>query len=297
MDKPPFWKIWFIASRPKTLAAAAAPVVIGTAMAYGAGGFHLFSALAALFGAVMIQIGTNFANDYFDHHKGADTPERLGPRRALHEGWVTPQAMKMATIVAFALAVLAGCYLVWRGGIPIVIIGLTSILFGILYTAGPFPLAYLGIADIFVLIYFGPVAVGGTYYVQTLTIDWTVLIAGLAPGLFSVGILTVNNLRDIETDSKIGKKTLAVRFGETFARYLYLNCIVIACFIPIFLTQTIQSHFYAGGTPVIILFARPSIKLLFTEPPGIILNSVLAKTGLFLGIYSLLFSIGWIWPQ
>ena len=199
-------QIWIMAARPKTLWAAVAPVAMGIAMAADAGGMHIPAALAALFGAVMIQIGTNLANDYFDYRKGTDQPGRLGPTRVTQAGLVTPHAMRIAITVTFSLAVVAGAYLVWRGGWPIVAVGLLSILFGFLYTAGPYPLGYNGLGDIFVLIFFGPVAVGGTYYVQTLDINTAVLIAGLAPGLFSVAILTVNNLRDIGTDAEAGKK-------------------------------------------------------------------------------------------
>ncbi len=296
-DISPF-KIWFLAARPKTLGAAIAPVIIGIALAYDAGHFHVWAALAAMFGAIMIQIGTNFANDYSDFKKGTDTPDRLGPMRMTTAGLVTPTQMKAAIAIAFGLAFLVGIYLVGRAGWPIVIIGLTSILFGILYTAGPYPLGYIGLADIFVFVYFGPVAVAGTYYVQALTVDWAVMTAGIAPGLFSVAILTANNLRDIEEDRRAGKKSLAVRFGADFARYLYMNCIVIACFLPIFLTQSIQSHYYAGATPLIILLANSTLRSVFDNEPGPFLNAVLAKTSIFLLLYSLMFSIGWvIWAQ
>ena len=210
--------VWIMASRPKTLWAAIAPVIIGTAMAYGEQQGHLLSAILATLAAVFIQIGTNFANDYFDYFKGADEEDRLGPTRVTQAGLVKPETMKRATILVFSLAVLAGSYLMWRGGWPIITIGVLSILFGILYTAGPYPLGYNGLGDIFVLIFFGVVAVGGTYYVQTLEIDYLVILAGLSPGLFSMAILTVNNLRDVKSDFKAGKLTLAVRFGENFAR-------------------------------------------------------------------------------
>ncbi len=154
-------KLWLLAARPKTLPAAIAPVLIGTAMAYGDGAAVVLPALAALFGAIMIQIGTNLANDYYDFIKGADTAERIGPMRLTQAGLISPGAMKRAAFVVFGLAVLAGCYLVWRGGWPIVAIGLSSVLFGVLYTGGPFPLGYHGLGELFVLIFFGPVAVGG----------------------------------------------------------------------------------------------------------------------------------------
>jgi len=226
---PSRFQVWILASRPKTLAAAIAPVIIGCAMAYADNAFHWLAALAALFGSVMIQIGTNFANDYFDFKKGTDTHERIGPVRVTQAGLVKPVTMKRAIAIAFGLAFLAGIYLVWRGGLPVIGIGLLSILFGILYTAGPLPLGYNGLGDIFVFLFFGLVAVGGTYYVQALTITPEAIIAGAAPGFWSVGILTVNNLRDIDNDRKGGKKTLAARFGRTFARSEYVMCVLGAC--------------------------------------------------------------------
>jgi len=286
-------KVWVMASRPKTLWAAVAPVIIGTAMAYESGGFHLWSAVAALMGALLIQIGTNFANDYFDYKKGVDQPDRLGPTRVTQSGMVSHSAMKRATIIIFISALLVGVYLVIRGGWPIVIIGLLSILFGILYTGGPYPIGYIGLGDIFVLIFFGPVAVGGTFYVQTLTINWPVLISGIAPGLFSVAILTINNLRDVHNDRQTGKKTLAVRWGITFSKVEYLGSIVIASLIPLVLAFIYHRHYYSILTVVIILLAIPSFKIVFTKG-GVILNKVLESTGKLLLLYSLIFSVGWL---
>lgn len=285
--------IWVLAARPKTLAAAAAPVLIGIAMAHAAGGFHLWSALAALTGALLIQIGTNFANDYYDHKKGTDTEDRLGPLRVTQAGLVAPATMKRATYAVFGLAILVGVHLVWRGGWPIVVIGLLSVLFGVLYTGGPCPLGYNGLADIFVLIFFGPVAVGGTYYVQTLTIHTPVLLAGLAPGLFSVAILTVNNLRDIDNDRAGGKKTLTVRFGKTFARFEYLTTIVVACLLPVVLHVLYDTSPYPVISAATLLLAIPCVRQVFTVA-GKPLNDTLAATGRLLLIFSVLFSIGWI---
>jgi len=281
-----------MAARPKTLWAAAAPVVIGTAMALKSRGMYLPAALAALFAAIMIQIGTNYANDYFDYKKGADQPDRLGPTRVTQAGMVTQTAMKMATVVVFALATLAGLYLVWRGGMPILIIGLLSITFGVFYTAGRYALGYTGLADLFVLIFFGPVAVGGTYYVQTMHINWQVMISGLAPGLFSVAILTVNNLRDIENDRSAGKKTLAVRFGAAFARYEYLIAVLVASLIPTFLYLHYGVGVYAVAALLVLPAALPVLKTVFIAH-GPVLNDVLASTGRLLLLYSLIFSVGW----
>ncbi|MBW1740871.1 MAG: 1,4-dihydroxy-2-naphthoate polyprenyltransferase [Deltaproteobacteria bacterium] len=286
--------IWILAARPKTLWAAVSPVMIGTAMAYESGAAAWLPALAALFGSVMIQIGTNFANDYFDYKKGADAHNRLGPMRVTQAGLVRPGTMKLATAIAFSLACVAGIYLVWRAGWPIVVIGVLSVLSGILYTAGPYPLGYHGLGDIFVLIFFGPVAVGGTYYVQSLNIEAVVLLAGLAPGLFSVAILTVNNLRDIDGDQAIGKKTLAVRFGRTFARIEYLLSILVASSIPILLYIQTRQHPFSLLTMVVPFAAFPAIQKVFTSHDGPTFNSVLAATGKLLLLYSFIFSLGWL---
>jgi 1,4-dihydroxy-2-naphthoate octaprenyltransferase len=287
-------KIWVLASRPKTLWAAISPVLIGTAMAYGAGKVHWLSAFLAALGAVFIQVGTNLSNDYFDYVHGVDKGERLGPMRVTQAGLVKPHTMKRAFIIVYALAALVSLYLIWRAGWPVLVIGVLSIASGILYTAGPFPLAYYGLGDIFVLIFFGLVAVGGTYYVQALEINTHVILAGLAPGLLSTAILSVNNLRDVYTDRNAGKRTLPVRFGETFGRTEYLLCILIPCLIPVILVIMTKRHYFCLVSSLVFLFALPSIKIIFYERPGTIYNRVLARTGMLLLTYSLLFSIGWI---
>jgi len=286
--------IWIMASRPRTLWAAIAPVLIGTVMAYAALGFHLWSALAALFGAVMIQIGTNFANDYFDFVKGSDRTDRVGPTRATQAGLVTPSTMKRATMLAFGLAFVAGIYLVFRGGWPIAVIGLLSIALGVLYTAGPAPIGYIGLGDLFVLIFFGPVAVGGTYYVQTLDINWQVVVAGLSPGLFSVAILTVNNLRDINTDRLSGKRTLPVRFGHSFARFEYVAAIVLASVLPLALMTRPEESYWPVLTLLVLPVARPTLKQVMATNDPKVLNEALSTTGRLLLVYSLLFSLGWL---
>jgi 1,4-dihydroxy-2-naphthoate polyprenyltransferase len=285
--------VWILAARPKTLPAGLAPVLIGTAMAFADGLLYWPAAIAAALGSLLIQIGTNYANDYFDFRKGADAHRRLGPLRVTQAGLVTPHAMKIATIIVFSLALLVGVYLVSRGGLPIVVIGLLSILFGVLYTGGPWPLGYNGLGDIFVLIFFGPVAVGGTYYVQTLSITAPVLVAGLAPGLFSVAILTVNNLRDIDSDRATGKRTLAVRCGRRFAVAEYTLCILIACLVPLILVLVWRIHPWVVISSATLLFAVPAIKTVATTS-GEPLNHTLAVTGRLLLIFSVLFAIGWI---
>ncbi|UCC43953.1 MAG: 1,4-dihydroxy-2-naphthoate polyprenyltransferase [Candidatus Zixiibacteriota bacterium] len=287
-------KIWIMASRPKTLWAAVSPVLIGSVMAVRADGFHLAAAFAALIGAMMIQIGTNFANDYFDYRKGTDRSDRLGPTRVTQAGLVAPETMKRAVAVAFTLAAVAGLYLIWRGGWPILIIGVLSILFGILYTAGPYPLGYHGLGELFVLVFFGPVAVGGTYYVQVGQIGLPILVAGLSPGLFSVAILTVNNLRDIETDRSSGKRTLAVVFGRTFARLEYVAVIVTACAIPALLTWRGYGSVWLLLSLIVIPVAVPAVRTVLSNTDGEALNDVLASTGRLLLLFSILFCAGWM---
>ncbi len=285
--------VWLLAVRPKTLGAALAPILIGTAMAFAEGKGHAGAALVALLGALLIQIGTNFSNDYFDFIKGADTEERLGPMRATEAGLVTPQAMLRNFVFVFGLAVLVGIYLVYRGGWPIVIIGILSIASGILYTGGPMPLGYLGLGDLFVLIFFGPVAVSGTYYVQSLEISAVVILAGFGPGLLATALLAVNNLRDEPTDKKVGKRTLAVRFGPGFARVEYLTTFALASITPFVLAFITGAHWFACLSVLIIIPGRSAIRQIISGVQGIELNETLAVTGKLIIIYSVLFSLGW----
>lgn len=288
------FNIWIHAARPKTLPASVAPVLIGTAMAYADGHFHPAVFAAIVFAVLMIQVGTNYANDYYDCIKGADTEKRQGPVRATQAGLVSAAAMRRAFILAFGLAMAAGLYLVWKGGVPIIVIGLCSVACGILYTAGPFPLGYLGLGDIFVLVFFGPVAVGGTYYLQTGQINIPVLLAGLSPGLISTALLTVNNIRDYATDKVANKKTLVVRFGPRFGRIEYDVCIAAACLIPVVLSMMTRSHYFCNLALLTLVFAIHPIKTLHSRPDAQTLNEVLAKTGKLVLIYSVLFSIGWV---
>ena len=286
-------KIWLTAIRPKTLWAAFAPVLIGGAMAVDAGAFHLVAVLLALTGAVCIQIGTNFYNDLADFEKGADTEDRKGPTRVTQAGWVSPNGMRTATIIVFGLAVLAGVYLMWRGGLPIIIIGILSIISGVMYTAGKYSLAYLGLGDLFVLIFFGPVAVGGTYYVQALDINSVVLIAGIAPGLLAVAILLVNNIRDQEEDRLAGKKTIVVRFGRTFGLACYAICIVGSASIPLILYIMTSAHVWALLAMGIVVPGLGYLNKIAKTPPGPKLNPLLGSTARLLLVYSLVFAICW----
>ena len=286
--------VWWLAIRPKTLAASLSPVLMGTAMAYGAGFFDSLIFVVTLGCALLIQILTNFINDLYDFKNGVDTTERMGPTRVTQSGLATPKQMMVAIVFVLILITAGAFYLVTIGGKPIALIGILSILSAYLYTAGPLPLSYLGLGEIFVFAFFGPVAVAGTYLLQTLEFDPIVVMAGIAPGLFSVAILTVNNLRDIVTDKKVGKKTLAVRFGPDFAKAVYFYSILGACSIPVILylmTQDYPSALYAS---LIFIFFFPLFRAVMTNQDGPSLNGVLAKTGRWLLIYSVAFSIGWL---
>ncbi len=225
---PSALKSFFLASRPKTWGASLCPVAIGAKMA----GVQLAWDILILTGlfSLFIQIGTNFANDYFDFLKGADTEERIGPKRAVAQGWIAPKTMLNAAILAFALAFCFGLPLMLQAGLWSIGIAGLCILFGMLYTGGPKPLGYAGLGEALVFIFFGPVACMGTYFLQTGTVTLPCFIASLGPGCISSAILMVNNLRDIATDEKAGKRTLAVRFGETFGKLFY-HAMIMGAFL------------------------------------------------------------------
>jgi 1,4-dihydroxy-2-naphthoate octaprenyltransferase len=235
-------KAWVLASRPKTLFAAVAPVLLGSALAFSQSMGNLPAALAALFGAICIQIATNLANDYWDAKKGADTADRLGPVRVTASGLLQPRTVFLGMVFFFLLATAAGVFLTFRAGWPVVAIGLASILFGILYTAGPFSLAYLGLGEVFTFLFFGLVATAGTYFVQALSYSRDAVLLGVMPGCYSVVLIALNNLRDRGTDQRVNKKTLAVRFGEKFARIEILFFLFVPSIIPLFILQ-----FHGGG--------------------------------------------------
>lgn len=287
-------KNWMLACRPKTLPAAVAPVVIATAMAFGDGLWHWPTALICLMTAVSIQIGTNLANDYYDFKKGTDTAERVGPVRVTQAGLIKPETVRNAFAGVFALTMLGFLLLVQRGGWSIGLLGVICILSGIFYTAGPRPLGYLGLGDLFVLIFFGPVAVAGTYFVQTYELNYAVVLAGLGPGLISVAILAVNNYRDIDGDRQAGKKTLAVRFGRTFGQYEYAVSLMLAALLPVGIYMLIHDHIAIMYCSVVALLALPGIRTVFGSSDGDRLNATLGYTGKILLVYSVLFSIGWI---
>jgi 1,4-dihydroxy-2-naphthoate octaprenyltransferase len=221
-----------MAARPKTLPAALAPVVAGTGLAAHDGVLRVLPAAGALVGALLIQIATNLANDYYDFVRGGDTEDRIGPVRVTQAGILTPRQVRTGMIVVLATALFVGIYLVWVGGWPIVVIGLASLVCAVLYTGGPYPLAYHGLGDLFVFVFFGLVAVSGTYYVQGLTWQADALLAGAALGALSTAILVVNNLRDMETDARAGKRTLAVRLGRRGTRVEYVVMMAVATVTP-----------------------------------------------------------------
>jgi 1,4-dihydroxy-2-naphthoate octaprenyltransferase len=288
------FRIWLLAIRPKTLPAGIVPVVIGAVLAYETGIFHTAAFLFALAGSILIQIGANFANDLFDYLKKSDDSERVGPLRVTQAGLVSPAQMKVAIFVVFFLAFLVGIYLVYRGGMPIVIIGLASILFGILYTGGPYPLGYFGLGDILVLIFYGPVAVCGTYYVITLDFNSTVLLAGIPPGMLATAILTVNNLRDIDNDRRTGKRTLAVRFGRSFARFEYVLMLSGAALFPILIYLVDGAHKWSMVSATILIPGAAAARSILTQTSGPVLNRVLAETSRLTALYGLFFSAGWL---
>ena len=283
--------IWIEGARPKTLIASLSPVLIGSVIAFDQGFFHPLIFLFTVLFALAIQVGTNFANDYFDFRKGADTDKRKGPRRLTAAGLVSPKTMKRVTGLIFGFAALSALYLVMQGGWVIALLALLSILFGYLYTGGPFPLSYLGIADIFVLIFFGPIAVAGTVYLQSGELSLVPILAGFAPGLISMAILTSNNLRDMDEDRLAGKKTLPVRFGLTFGRFEYALCLIIASLIPILLVKITGRHQAVLFASTTLVIAWALIKEAFKKET---FEPLLPKTGMWMTLYTAAFLIGWL---
>lgn len=284
-------RAWLLASRPRTLPAALVPVVVGSALALQDGRFRPLPALAALLAALLIQVGTNFANDLFDWEKGADSATRLGPTRVTSAGLLSPAAVRGGMLVAFGLAALVGLYLIAIGGWPILLIGVASILSGIAYTGGPFPLGYNGLGDLFVFLFFGFVAVMGSYYVQALAVTPLSLLVSLPVGALATAILVVNNVRDAETDRLAGKRTLAVLLGRDAARAEYLLLLALAYGTPLLLWRPLGlSPWVLLPLVTLPLAARLARTLLRSE--GAILNSVLAGTARLLALYGGLFALG-----
>jgi 1,4-dihydroxy-2-naphthoate octaprenyltransferase len=222
-----------LAIRPRTLSAAAAPVVLGTGLAIGRGGFRFFPALAALVGALLIQVGTNLANDYYDYRRGGDTEDRVGPVRVTQAGILSPEKVRNGAFLVLGLALLVGLYLVSEGGLPILLIGLASLVCAVAYTGGPYPLAYHGLGDLFAFLFFGLVAVAGTFWVQALSFPPEVLLAGSGMGALATALLVINNLRDLETDKRAGKRTLAVRLGLQGTKAEFVFLVLWALSVPV----------------------------------------------------------------
>ncbi|MHB9155952.1 MAG: 1,4-dihydroxy-2-naphthoate polyprenyltransferase [Endomicrobiales bacterium] len=286
------FKIWLMASRPQTLPAAVVPVCMAYALAVKEGAENLAFFLVALACALGIQILANFVNDYADFLKGTDSVNRIGPARVMQSGLVTRKEMHAAIALCLFVCIALGSLLVARGGAVILAIGILSIVSGILYTAGPVSLGYKGLGDIFVLIFFGPVAVFGTYYVQSLDFYFPGILIGIAPGLISTAILAVNNIRDHEGDARSAKKTLVVRFGRDFGIYEYYLSLVIACLIPVLIYAVYHKYVYTQLTAVLIALTLYPLKEIILKRDGPSLNKILAYTGTFLMIYGAVFIAG-----
>jgi len=280
---------WLLAARPKTLAAAVTPVLVGTALAFQ-GPMHWPSFVFALLGSVFIQVGTNYVNDALDFKKGADTHTRLGPLRVTQAGLLDADAVLRGAYVCFVLAALCGIPLILRGGWPIAAIGIASIVAAYAYTGGPYPLAYHGLGEVFVMIFFGLVAVGGSFYLQRLTLDATAWIGGVAVGSLAVVILAINNLRDIENDRASNKRTLAARFGETFAR----SEIVVFAILPFACVLAIAylRHRWMLAIPMLAIILAIALLIRVARSRGAELNRCLALAGALEWIFGILYVVG-----
>jgi len=284
-------RAWVMAARPRTLPAAVAPVLVGTAIAYADGVFRPLPALAALLGALLLQIGVNLANDYFDHLRGVDTPDRVGPTRVAASGLIPLPMLRGGMLVVFGLAVLVGLYLVIEGGWPIVVIGVSAILSALAYSGGPFPLASHGLGDLFVFLYFGLAAVCGTYYAQAHSLHPAVVLGAVPAGTLITAILVVNNYRDIETDRRAGKHTLAVMLGEVGTRAEFIILLFMAYCIPFVMWLAAGyspwSLLTLGSLPLAFALTRT----MFTQK-GPALNRALASSAQLALVHSMLFALG-----
>ncbi|MCY3975272.1 MAG: 1,4-dihydroxy-2-naphthoate octaprenyltransferase [Simkaniaceae bacterium] len=276
------------ASRPKTLIASIAPVLIGVLHARSprVDSYLLFCTLLA---TLSLQIGTNFANDYLDGRRGGDTSLRKGPRRLTSAGFISECAMKRATAITFALVILFALPLIAAGGKPIAGLVLLSVLLGYLYSGGPYPLSHSGIADLFVFFFFGPVASATTAYLQTGRVSMSVAVAGCAPGLLSVALLTANNLRDVAEDTKQNKRTFPVRFGTRAGAFEYAFCLVVASLLPAVLSICTGRHPLSAITIVMLPFAKPLIRSAFISQER---DALFPRTGKWMVCHTLLFLIG-----
>jgi 1,4-dihydroxy-2-naphthoate polyprenyltransferase len=285
------WRPWVMAGRPRTLYAGISPVLVGTGLAIRHGVFQPLPAIATLLAAILIQVGANYANDLFDFKRGADPEARTGPTRVTSAGLLTPGQVQAGMWAVFGASALIGLYLVYRGGWPILLVGILSILAAIAYTAGPFPLGYNGLGDLFVFIFFGLVGVLGTFYLQAHTLSLDVLIASLPVGLLVTDILVVNNVRDVETDRAVGKRTLAVLLGRNGARAEYIVLLVIAYAVPFVLWLGFG---FSAWTllPLLTIPLAYRLARTVTTQTGPVLNRALAGTAQLSALFSLLFAIG-----
>ena len=292
-EKPSTLEIWILALRPKTLPAAMGPVLVGTALAAGDQAFRIGPALAALLAALLLQIGSNLANDVFDFKKGMDTKERTGPMRVTQAGLLTPSQVLAGMWAVFLLAFFIGTYLIWIGGWPILVIGVLSIITAIAYTGGPFPLGYHGLGEVFVFIFFGPVAVCGTYYVQAGYIGASAWWASIPMGFLISAILVVNNFRDLETDKKGGKRTLAVRLGPAGTRWEYYLFLAASLTVPLIMWLSGEHSAWMLLPWISLLLIRPLVRDMQTKK-GVPLNNTLAGTARLSLVFGVLFSIGYL---
>jgi 1,4-dihydroxy-2-naphthoate polyprenyltransferase len=276
---PSVLRIWLMAARPKTLPVGLAPVLVGTALADTAGVFHPLRFVAALLGALFIQVGANLSNDYSDARRGADTEDRLGPVRVTAGGLVPPRQVLIATYVTFALAILCGVYLIAVAGWQLLLVGAASIVAGVLYTGGPRPYGYEGLGELFVFLFFGIVAVAGAFFVQTEELVWEAFALAVPVGLLASAVLVVNNVRDLETDRRAGKRTLAVRLGRARTRTLFAAMVYGA-----FLLAPVSWLFGPLDAWLLLPFlalplAAPVVRGVKARTDGPSLNEALARTG------------------
>jgi 1,4-dihydroxy-2-naphthoate polyprenyltransferase len=285
-------RIWLMAARIRTLPAAIAPVLVGSALAGYAGVFHPLRFVAALVGAIFIQVGTNLSNDYSDARRGADAEDRLGPVRVTAGGLVPPRIVLIATYVSFAVAVLAGTYLVVVAGWELLLVGAASILAGVLYTGGPRPYGYEGLGELFVFLFFGIVAVAGSYFVQVKHLEWEAFALAVPVGLIAAGILVVNNIRDVDTDRRAGKRTLAVRLGRERTRTMFSLIVYIAYVLtPLtWLFGPLRAWLFLPW--LTLPLAASIVRTVRNHTDGPSLNEALARTGMLQLSFCMLLSAG-----
>ena len=285
-------RLWLVASRPRTLPAAVAPVLVGTSLAGTEGTFKPLRFVCALIGSIFIQIGTNLANDYSDARRGADTEDRLGPVRVTAGGLMPPRNVLIGTYVAFGVAVAAGAYLIAVAGWQLLLVGAASIAAGVLYTGGPRPYGYEGLGELFVFLFFGVVAVAGSYFVQVEKLEWEAFALSVPVGVLASAILVVNNVRDVDTDRRAGKRTLAVKLGRGGARNLFDAMLAVAFAAPIAIAASGALTAWVLLPLLSAPLAIPLRRTVRTRTDGPSLNGALAGTGRLLAVYSLLLSIG-----